>query len=155
MTEKRINKHYGIGQTHISLKEDNCFLNFGYKAHAVLLQERNAQANENSPISIIPANESVKALSCRCSIILILLHCRAARIVFNLPKDMASHDVLEHAEWFTIRFYYKLAVFKCMHKAYNGRLPSTLNNCIAKKRDLSYSIEHAIHYWCHVLTHVL
>ena len=69
------------------------------------------------------------------------LHCRAARIIFNLPKDMASHDVLEHAEWFTIRFYYKLAVFKCiMHKAYNGRLPSTLNNCIAKKRDLPYSI---------------
>ena len=68
------------------------------------------------------------------------LHCRAARIVFNLPKDMASHDVLERAEWFTIRFYYKLAIFKCMHKAYNGRLPSTLSNCTAKKRYLSYSI---------------
>ena len=27
-----------------------------------------------------------------------------------------------------------------MHKAYNGRLPSTLTNCIAKKRCLSYSI---------------
>ena len=27
-----------------------------------------------------------------------------------------------------------------MHKAYNGRLPSTLINCIAKKRNLSYSI---------------
>ena len=27
-----------------------------------------------------------------------------------------------------------------MHKAYNGRLPSTLANCIAKKRNLSYSI---------------
>ena len=50
---------------------------------------------------------------------------------------MASHGVLERAEWFTIRFYYKLAFFKCMHKAYNGRLPI---NCIAKKRNLSYSI---------------
>ena len=68
------------------------------------------------------------------------LHCRAARIIFNLPKDMASHGVLERAEWFTIRFYYKLAIFKCMHKAYNGRLPSTLTYCIAKKRNLSYSI---------------
>ena len=27
-----------------------------------------------------------------------------------------------------------------MHKAYNGRLPSTLTNCIAKNRNLSYSI---------------
>ena len=53
---------------------------------------------------------------------------------------MASHVVLERAEWFTIRFYYKLAIFKCMNKAYNGRLPSTLTNCIAKKRCLSYSI---------------
>ena len=68
------------------------------------------------------------------------LHCRATRIIFNLPKDMASHDVLERAEWFTIRFYFKLAVFKCMHKAYNGRLPSTLSNSIAKKRDLPHSI---------------
>ena len=25
-----------------------------------------------------------------------------------------------------------------MHNAYNGRLPSTLINCIVKKRDLSY-----------------
>lgn len=40
----------------------------------------------------------------------------------------------------TIGFYYKLAIFKCMHKVYNGRLPSTLTNCIAKKRSLSYSI---------------
>ena len=39
------------------------------------------------------------------------LPCRAARIIFNLPKDMASHGVLERAEWFTIRFYYKLAIF--------------------------------------------
>jgi len=51
------------------------------------------------------------------------LHCRVARIIFNLPKDMASHDVLDRAGWFTIRFDYKLAIFKCMHKAYNGRLP--------------------------------
>ena len=53
---------------------------------------------------------------------------------------MASHGVLERAEWSTIRFNYKLAIFKCMHKAYDERLPSTLTHCIAKKRDLSYSI---------------
>ena len=47
---------------------------------------------------------------------------------------MASHVVLERAEWFTIHFYHKLATFKCMHKAYSGRLHSTLTNCIAKKR---------------------
>ena len=60
------------------------------------------------------------------------LHCRAARIIFNLLKDMA--------EWFIVRFYYKLAIFKFMHKAYNGRLPSTLTNCIVKICNLSYSM---------------
>ena len=40
------------------------------------------------------------------------LHCRAARIIFNLLKDMASRGVLERAEWFIVRFYYKLAIFK-------------------------------------------
>ena len=59
---------------------------------------------------------------------------------------MASHSVLERAEWFTIRFYYKLGIFKCMHKAYNGRLPSIRTKCIAKKRNLSYSIRA-----CHTL----
>lgn len=63
-----------------------------------------------------------------------------SNIFFNLPKDMASHNVLERAEWFTPRSYYKLAVLKFKHKAYNGRLPITLSNCIAKKRNLSNSI---------------
>ena len=53
---------------------------------------------------------------------------------------MASHVVLERAEWLTTHFYYKLATLKCMHKAYSGRLPSTLTNCIAKKRNLQHSI---------------
>ena len=47
------------------------------------------------------------------------LHCIAARIIFNLLKALASHGVLERAEWFTFRFYYKIAIFICMHKAYN------------------------------------
>ena len=29
------------------------------------------------------------------------LHCRAARLIFNLPKDMASVDVLQRAQWLT------------------------------------------------------
>ena len=33
-------------------------------------------------------------------------HCRAARIKFNLPKDMASSQVLSFANWITIRLNY-------------------------------------------------
>ena len=85
------------------------------------------------------------------------LHCRAARIIFNSPKNMAFHSVLERAEWFTIYFYYKQAIFNCMHKAYNGRLPSTLTNCIVKKCTVicHTQLVHAIHYRYHVLTLVL
>ena len=72
------------------------------------------------------------------------LHCRAARIIFNLPKDMASHGVLERAEWFTIRFYYKLVIFKCMHKAYNRRLPNTLT--VLRRNVICHTqLEHTIH----------
>ena len=28
-----------------------------------------------------------------------MLHCRAARIIYNLPKDMALEDVLRYVQW--------------------------------------------------------
>ena len=37
------------------------------------------------------------------------LHCRAARIIFNLPKDMRSSDVLLQADWHSLSYCYKLA----------------------------------------------
>ena len=36
------------------------------------------------------------------------LQCRAARIIYNLPKDMASEDMLRHVQWPTFFMYYKL-----------------------------------------------
>ena len=32
------------------------------------------------------------------------LHCRAARIIFNLPKDMRSSDVLIQADWHPLSY---------------------------------------------------
>ena len=60
-----------------------------------------------------------------------------ARIIFNLPKDMASDDVLDRAGWFTIRFDYKLAIFNACIRLITEGCPSKLINCIAKKQDLS------------------
>ena len=74
------------------------------------------------------------------------LHCRVARINFNLPKDMASHDVLEHAEWFTIHFYYKLAIFKCMHKAYNEGCLVPKLTVLRRNVTCHTQLEHVIHY---------
>ena len=36
------------------------------------------------------------------------LHCRAARIIFNLPKGMISLDVLQRADWNPLSYSYKL-----------------------------------------------
>ena len=67
------------------------------------------------------------------------LHCRASRLIYNLPKDMASAEVLARAQWSTLFFHYKSAIFICMHKAYNNKLPNTLSDSIVKKRFSSYS----------------
>ena len=66
-------------------------------------------------------------------------HCRAARFIFNLPKDMTSADVLQRAQWQTLSIYYKSAIFICFHKAYHDRLPDTLIDLIFKKRATNYS----------------
>ena len=67
------------------------------------------------------------------------LHCRAARLTFHLPKDMASADILQRAQWPTLSVYYKLAILICLHKAFHGRLPVTLIEVISKKRATNYS----------------
>ena len=67
------------------------------------------------------------------------LHCRAARLIFNLPKDMTSADVLQRAQWQTLSTYYKLAIFICFSKAFHNRLPVTLIDLIFKKRATNYS----------------
>ena len=64
-------------------------------------------------------------------------HC-LGKLLFNLVSLSVRYMCLIMKS--TIRFCYKLAIFKCMNKACNGRLPSTLTNCIAKKRNLSCSI---------------
>ena len=45
------------------------------------------------------------------------LYCRAARLIFNLPKDMASAEVLQRDQWPTLSIYCKSAIFICFHKA--------------------------------------
>jgi len=46
------------------------------------------------------------------------LHCRAARIIFNLPKDMRSSDVLEHANWHPLSYCYKLALLRWLDRVF-------------------------------------
>ena len=69
------------------------------------------------------------------------LHCRAARIIFNLSKDMASSEVMKTVNWSTIRFKsYKLEIFKLMYNAYKNILPYSLCGNIFSKRENYYSL---------------
>ena len=68
------------------------------------------------------------------------LHCRAARIIFNLSKDMASSEVMKTVNWSTIRLSYKLEIFKLMYNAYKNILPDSLCGNIFSKRENHYSL---------------
>ena len=67
------------------------------------------------------------------------LHCRAARIIFNLSKDTRSSDVLIQADWQPLSYYYKLVLLKLMHKAFHDELPKVLSDNIVTKRPTVYS----------------
>ena len=67
------------------------------------------------------------------------LHCRAASIIFNLPKEMRSLDVLRQADWHPLSYSYKLVLLKLMHKAFHDKLPQVLSDNIVKKCPTGYS----------------
>ena len=66
------------------------------------------------------------------------LHCRAACIIYNLPKDMASDEVLRHVQWPTFFLYYKLNVLRCFYKAHSKSLPDMLSETICQNRVNTY-----------------
>ena len=66
------------------------------------------------------------------------LHCIAARIIYNLPRDMSSSDVLDRVKWPSIFRQYKVALFKFMHKGYHFNLPKISSHIIVK-RECNYS----------------
>ena len=65
------------------------------------------------------------------------LHCRASRIIFNLPRDMPLKEALTYDRWSTIFLYYKMDIF---FKAHNDGLPELLSNNIYIERRNGYSL---------------
>ena len=68
------------------------------------------------------------------------LHCRASRILFNLPRDMPSKEVLAYDRWPTIFLYYKIDIFKIFSKAHNESQPELLSKNIYIERRNGYSL---------------
>lgn len=69
------------------------------------------------------------------------LHCRAARLIFNLLKDVTSADVQQRAQWQTLSIYYKSAIFICFYKTFHDKLPVILIDPIFKKWATNYSTQ--------------
>ena len=58
------------------------------------------------------------------------LHCRAARIIYNLPNYMASDEVFRRVQWPSLFLYDKLDVLRLFYKAHSDSLPDTLSETI-------------------------
>ena len=69
------------------------------------------------------------------------LYCGASRIIFNLPRDMPSKEVLAYDWWPTISFYYKIDIFKIFSKKHNESLPELLSNNIYTEKRNRYSLQ--------------
>ena len=55
-------------------------------------------------------------------------------IMYNLPKDMASEDVLRHVQWPTFLMYYKLDILRLFYRAHSESLPDIMYENIGLKR---------------------
>ena len=44
------------------------------------------------------------------------LHCRAARIIFELPWEISNADVMKKANWSSSAFMYKISLAKLLYK---------------------------------------
>ena len=56
-----------------------------------------------------------------------ILHRRAARVIYKLPKDLPSSDVYQHTNWDTIDYMYKLRLIKLFYKIVSEESPPTLS----------------------------
>ena len=62
------------------------------------------------------------------------LHCRAARIIYKLPRYMPSEDVLSKVGWNTLFFYYKTAILKLKNVT-----PNSMSDLVSR-RECNYSL---------------
>ena len=67
------------------------------------------------------------------------LHCRAARIIYKLPRYMPSEEVLSKFGWNTLFFYYKTAIQKLICKIVKNVTPNSMLDSVSG-RECNYSL---------------
>ena len=56
-----------------------------------------------------------------------VLHRRANRIIYNLPRDIPTEEVYRQSNWNTLTLYYKLQLIKLLHSVFIGEAPTALH----------------------------
>ena len=69
------------------------------------------------------------------------IHCRAARVIYNLSRDMPSEDVRKTANWDSLFDTYKVKIATLIYNIYNRITPSCLEHIIQRKES-KYDIRH-------------
>ena len=57
---------------------------------------------------------------------------RAARIIYDLPRDMPTDEVYRYSNWNTLTFYYKLRLIKLLHSVFTAEAPAALSYLVNK-----------------------
>ena len=69
------------------------------------------------------------------------IHCRAAKVIYNLPRDMPSEDVRKTANWDSLFDTYKVKIATLIYNIYNRITPSCLEHIIQRKES-KYDLRH-------------
>ena len=69
------------------------------------------------------------------------IHCRAARVIYNLPRDMPSEEVRKTANWDSLFDTYKVKMATLIYNIYNRITPSCLEHIIQRKES-KYDLRH-------------
>ena len=69
------------------------------------------------------------------------IHCRAARVIYNLPRDMPSEDVRKTANWDFLFDTYKVKIATLIYNIYNRITPPCLEHIIQRKEH-KYDLPH-------------
>ena len=69
------------------------------------------------------------------------IHCRAARVIYNLPRDMPSEDVRKTANWDSLFDTYKVKIATLIYNICNRITPSCLVHIIQRKES-KYDLHH-------------
>ena len=69
------------------------------------------------------------------------IHCRAARVIYNLLRDMPSEDVRKTANWDFLFDTYKVKIATLIYNIYNRITPPCLEHIIQRKEH-KYDLRH-------------